>query len=82
MLFRSHEEKILNNIKEQMCNRFEILCYEYFKRRISRKAFSDMYFPIIIQHVEDKNFTDFYSPSGVYNCYEYTIKVYLIAKNK
>lgn len=78
----SHEEKILNNIKEQMCNRYEILCYEYFKRRISRRAFKDMYFLSIVQHVEDKNFSDFYCPSGKYNCYDYTIKVYLIAKKE
>lgn len=78
----SHEEKILVNIKEHLCNRYEILCYEYFKRRISRRAFKDMYFPSIVQHVEDKNFSDFYCPSGRYNCYDYTIKVYLIAKKE
>lgn len=76
----SHEEKILNNIKEHLCNRYEILCYEYFKRRISRKSFKDMYFPSIIQHVEDKNYIDFYSPSGIYNCYDYTMRVYYLAK--
>ena len=72
----SFTSKLIVNIQEHLCNRYEIICYEYYKGRFNKEFFIDMYLDSIVQHVEDKNFNEFYSNSGKYNCYKYTLIVY------
>lgn len=71
----SKQHKILENIQEHLCNRYEIICYEYYYGRFNKKFFIDMYLNSIIQNIEDDNFSHFYSKDGKYNCYDYTLKV-------
>jgi len=73
----SNQHKLLENIQEHLCNRYEIICYEYLKGRFSKKIFDEMYLNSIIQNVEDANFSDFYSEGGKYNCYNFTLEVYM-----
>lgn len=72
----SNQHKLLENIQEHLCNRYEIICYEYLNGRFSKKLFDEMYLNSIIQNVEDTNFSDFYSDGGKYNCYNFTLEVY------
>lgn len=74
--------KLVLNIQEQLCNRYEIICNEYIYNRLDKRMFREMYFNSLIQHVEDENYTEFYCPNGKYNCYEFTLKVYLQAKKE
>lgn len=72
----SNQYKMLINIQEHLCNRYEIISYEYLQGRFAKKLFYDMYLNSIIQNVEDENFSEFYSEDGEYNCYNFTLKVY------
>lgn len=66
---------IIENIQEHICNRYEILCYEYLNNRIDKKMFEEMYYPSIKQLIDGGEYNDFYSENGKYNVFDNTIKV-------